>query len=130
MGDAGAVVECAQVSAAGTKDPATAQAAARFFLRAAPPSFYPSADVRFYATEDAPHRYIDFFNLPVTMRALRFVKLDDTPVPPAAIVPPVQPPPARAPEFTATPPMKPGSKNPTPKLKGTSLDEPARRIGR
>jgi hypothetical protein len=167
LGENGVIIEGAAVPP-GAPAPGVAPESVRFFLRGAPNTLLPASDIRFYATEDVPYRYTDFFNMGSTLRALRFVKWEPKVAPPTT--PPVAPSPVTAagvatnvapatpgiapatpgvapaadapratagtpatPQATATPapvPPKPIDKNPTPRLKGTSLDLPPRRIGR
>ncbi len=127
--EAGAIIEC-KPSTAGAQLRGTeaASVTGRFFLRGTSELLPPSAEVQFLAVEDGVYRYTDFFQTVATMPALRFVKWEKPPTAnkPTPTPAPTPQPVAKAP--TPEPPVR--TTNPTPRLKGTMLDLPPRRLSR
>jgi hypothetical protein len=131
IGQSGAMVDCTQLApTVAGKELSPEKALGRCFLRGAPGALEVAAEIRFYATEDGAYRYVDFFNIPVSIPALRFVKWEQVPGVSAAAVVPARPLPALPPKETAAAATPAKPKSPTPRLKGTALDEPPRRVGR
>ncbi len=124
--EAGAIIECKPPAAgAQIRGSDAAPASGRFFLRGISELLAPSVEIQFLAVEDGTYRYTDFFQTVATMPALRFVKWEKPPA--AAPTPKPSPQPvAKAP----TPEPAARTTNPTPRLKGTLLDLPPRRLSR